>query len=75
MENGEELDIKFDDLKQRFFDTNQCRKYCNESSVDSKLCDSSGKIVERLRKITDYIRIDIPGPGGSEEGLTMGVRL
>ncbi|REC53999.1 hypothetical protein DRF62_11295 [Chryseobacterium piscium] len=66
VENGEELDIKFDVLKQRFFDINQWRKYCNKNSADFKLCDSSGKIVERLPKIADYIRIDIPGPGGSE---------
>lgn len=64
--NSKELDLKFDALKQRFFSINHWRKYCNESSADFTLCNSSGIIVERLPQIGDYIRIDIPGPGGKE---------
>lgn len=64
--NSKELDLKYDALKQRFFSINDWRKYCNESSADFKLCNSSGTIVDRLPKIGDYIRIDIPGPGGKE---------
>ncbi|MFL9832627.1 hypothetical protein [Chryseobacterium terrae] len=66
IENPQALETKFDILKQRFFAINNWRKYCRETSADFKLCDSSGNIVERLPEIGDYIRIDIPGPGGSE---------
>jgi hypothetical protein len=66
IDKTEDLDIKFNILKQRFFAINNWKKYCSESSADFRLCDSSGKTVERLPEIGDYIRIDIPGPGGRE---------
>ncbi|MGI9650798.1 hypothetical protein [Chryseobacterium sp. RLHN22] len=66
IENTEETNQKYNILKQRLFAINNWRKYCSESTTDFKLCDSEGKMVERLPKIGDYIRIDIPGPGGSE---------
>lgn len=64
--NSQDIDLKFNILKQRFLAINHWRKYCRESSTDFKLCDSTGRLVERLPQIGDYIRIDIPGPGGSE---------
>lgn len=64
--DNKDVDIKFDRLKQRFLSINNWRKYCPESTTEFKLCDSSGEIVDRLPQISDYIRIDIPGPGGSE---------
>lgn len=66
VESSEEIDLKFNILKQRFLAINHWRKYCRESSTDFKLCDSTGRLVERLPQMDDYIRIDIPGPGGSE---------
>lgn len=67
VENSNNVDLKFGILKQRLLSVNQWRDYCGESTTDFKLCDSSGRLVERLPQIGDYIRIDIPGPGGSED--------
>lgn len=64
--SSKELELKFNILKQRFFNINEWQKYCTDVLADFKLCDQSGKIVERLPEIGDYIRIDIPGPGGCE---------
>lgn len=61
-----DLDLKFTILKKRFLSINQWRDYCKESTTDFRLCDSVGKNVERFPQLGDYIRIDIPGPGGSE---------
>jgi len=66
IEKREEIEAKYNVLKQRLFSVNNWRRYCPESTTDFKLHDASGIIVERLPQIGDYIRIDIPGPGGSE---------
>ncbi|QQV04307.1 MULTISPECIES: hypothetical protein [Chryseobacterium] len=66
IEKHEDIDFQFNILKQRFFAINNWRKYCPESTTDFKLFDSAGIITERIPEIGDYIRIDIPGPGGSE---------
>lgn len=66
IEKNEEIEAKYNVLKQRFFAINNWRRYCPESTTDFKLYDASGEMVERLPKKGDYIRIDIPGPGGSE---------
>lgn len=60
------VDLKFTILKERFLSINHWREYCKESNTDFQLCDSSGKNVERFPQLDDYIRIDIPGSGGSE---------
>lgn len=65
IEDSSIIDLEFNILKQRFLAINNWRKYCRESSTDFKLCNSSGQIVNRLPEIGDFIRIDIPGPGGS----------
>ncbi|MCX8523840.1 hypothetical protein OF897_07875 [Chryseobacterium formosus] len=64
--NSSDLDLKFTILKKRFLSINQWRDYCKESATDFRLFDFAGKNVERLPQLGDYIRIDIPGPGGSE---------
>ncbi|MGD1317706.1 hypothetical protein [Chryseobacterium sp. 2R14A] len=66
IEKSEEIEAKYNVLKQRLFSVNNWRRYCPESTTDFKLHDASGIMVERLPKIGDYIRIDIPGPGGSD---------
>lgn len=57
---------KFVALKERFYSVNQWQKYCGENYADFRLHDSSGNFVERIPKVGDFIRIDIPGPGASE---------
>ncbi|MFY1046675.1 hypothetical protein [Chryseobacterium sp. GP-SGM7] len=64
--NSHDLDLQFTILKKRFLSINQWRDYCKESKTDFRLCDSAGKYVERFPQLGDYIRIDIPGPGGTE---------
>lgn len=53
-------------LKERFLSVNQWKSYCGEGFADFRLYDSLGNYVERLPKVGDFIRIDIPGPGGFE---------
>lgn len=53
-------------LKQRFLSVNEWKSYCGENFADFRLHDSLGEYVERIPKVGDYIRIDIPGPGGFE---------
>lgn len=53
-------------LKERFLSINQWKSYCGEGFADFRLYDSLGNYVERLPKVGDFIRIDIPGPGGFE---------
>ncbi|KQT18136.1 hypothetical protein ASG31_05225 [Chryseobacterium sp. Leaf404] len=61
----EDIDLQFHHLKERFFAINYWKNFCPESSADFKLCDLRGNTVERLPQTGDYIRIDIPGPGGT----------
>ncbi|MBD8081514.1 hypothetical protein [Chryseobacterium caseinilyticum] len=65
-ETEEDVEMRFHHLKERFFSINQWKEYCPESRADFKLCNLNGNIVERLPQEGDYIRIDIPGPGGKE---------
>lgn len=53
-------------LKQRFLSVNEWKSYCGENFADFRLHDSLGEYAERIPKVGDYIRIDIPGPGGFE---------
>lgn len=53
-------------LKERFLSVNQWKKYCGDSFADFRLHDALGNYVERIPKVGDFIRIDIPGPGGFE---------
>ncbi|AZA54670.1 hypothetical protein [Chryseobacterium sp. G0201] len=53
-------------LKERFLSVNQWKSYCGDSFADFRLHDSFGNYVERLPQVGDFIRIDIPGPGGFE---------
>lgn len=53
-------------LKERFLSINQWKNYCGEGFADFRLHDSLGNYVERFPKLGDFIRIDIPGPGGFE---------
>lgn len=64
--SSEDIDLKFNILKQRFLMINHWQKYCQKSTTDFKLCDSSGRLVERIPQIGDFIRIDFSGSGGSE---------
>ncbi|MCX8530831.1 hypothetical protein [Chryseobacterium luquanense] len=64
--DSDSLDLKFNILKKRLLSINHWKDYCRESTTDFKLCDSSGRLVERLPQIGDYIRIDISGHAGRE---------
>ena len=62
----EYVDFQFNILKQRLLSINNLRKYCPESTTDFQLFDSFGNKIERFPEMGDYIRIDVPGPGGKE---------
>lgn len=66
LENNDEIEIQFHHLKERFFGIGEWHKYCPETTADFKLCNFNGNVVDRLPQLGDYIRIDIPGPGGTE---------
>lgn len=53
---------KFQLLKERFFAFSEWKSYCGKGSADFRLYDSAGNPVQRIPKIGDFIRIDIPGP-------------
>jgi len=63
---NEDINTAFHLLKERFFGINDWKRFCPESSADFKLCNSTGDVISRLPECGDYIRIDIPGPGGTE---------
>lgn len=66
LETEDDIDIQFHLLKERFLGIGEWQKYCPETSADFKLCNANGNPVDRLPQLGDYIRIDIPGPGGTE---------
>ena len=53
-------------LKTRFYSINEWKDFCGEGFADFRLFDALGNPIEREPKAGDYVRIDIPGPGGSE---------
>ncbi|MCX8532404.1 hypothetical protein [Chryseobacterium luquanense] len=55
--NNQEIDSKFDILKEKFFDINKWGDYCKQGSIEFTLCDSSGNVVHRIPQIGDYIKI------------------
>lgn len=64
-ENVQEAELKYNLLKERFFDINKWNTYSNENIAEFTLCDSSGNTVHRLPFIGDYIKIllsDIKNP-------------
>lgn len=56
-ENIHEAELKYNILKQRFFEINKWGNYSKENITVFTLCDSSGNIVQRLPLIGDYIKI------------------
>jgi len=65
-DNPENTIAQYAILKERFLCVNQWKSYCGEGFADFRLHDSLGNYVDRLPKVGDFIRIDIPGPGGFE---------
>lgn len=57
---------QFKFLKQRFFNINHWQEYCGKMSSEFKLCDKQGFYVDRMPKLGDFFRIDIPGPGNPQ---------
>lgn len=57
IQNPEEIEFKFNILKERFLEINSWGNFCNENSIQFNLCDSSGKTVNRSPQIGDYIKI------------------
>ncbi|MBC6111406.1 hypothetical protein ACFOG5_22700 [Pedobacter fastidiosus] len=53
--------VKFGGIKERLLDVNNWGKYAGISAF--RLMDTHGIRAERLAIKTDFIRIDIPGPG------------
>lgn len=63
--NAQEGELKYNILRERFFEINKWGTYSKERNVVFTLCDSSGNIVDRLPLIGDYIKIllsDIKNP-------------
>ncbi|SHM39286.1 hypothetical protein SAMN05444360_111102 [Chryseobacterium carnipullorum] len=58
--------LKFELLKDRFFDVNRWESYCGKGFAAFKIYDSSGNEAQRMPQIGDCMRIDIPGPGEKE---------
>lgn len=65
-DNPEKTIAEYAILKERFLSVNQWKNYCGEGFADFRLHDSLGNDVDRFPKVGDFIRIDIPGPGGFE---------
>lgn len=65
-DNLEKTISQYTILKERFLEVNKWKSYCGEGFADFRLHDSLGNYVDRLPKVGDFIRIDIPGPGGFE---------
>lgn len=57
IQDSQEIDLKFNILKEKFFDINKWGNYCKETPTEFTLCDSSGETVQRLPQIGDYVKI------------------
>jgi hypothetical protein len=57
---------QFKILKERFFNINHWQEYCGKMSAEFRLCDMHGFYVDRMPKVGDFFRIDIPGPGNPQ---------
>lgn len=56
-DNAQETELKYNILKERFFDINKWGTYSKENIAEFTLCDSTAKSVDRLPIIGDYIKI------------------
>lgn len=63
----QEINTKFEVLKERFFSINQWKNYCGDASADFKHFDLSGNFVDRIPVKGDFIRIAISDPGTKKE--------
>lgn len=52
----------FDTARYRLLEINNWHEYAGVLSADFILTDDNGNKLERLAKVGDYIRIDVPGP-------------
>ncbi|WP_210149505.1 hypothetical protein [Chryseobacterium scophthalmum] len=57
LENAHEAELKYNILKERFFEINKWGAYSKDNIADFTLCDSSGDKVDRVPIIGDYIKI------------------
>ncbi|MFC0425824.1 hypothetical protein [Chryseobacterium scophthalmum] len=57
LENAHEAELKYNILKERFFEINKWGAYSKDNIADFTLCDSSGDKVDRSPIIGDYIKI------------------
>lgn len=60
------VDEKFQILKSRFLDINRWQEICKMGATEFKLFDNDGNHAQRDPTVGDYIRIDVPGPDGSD---------
>jgi hypothetical protein len=65
---GKEPEAKaiFERASIRLMDVNQWTDHCGALTAGFQLTDDEGEPLEGRAAIGDYIRIDIPGPGGAE---------
>lgn len=56
-ENTNETEVRFNALKERFFEISNWHSYSHKQQTKFTLCDSSGKTVQRPPQIGDYIQI------------------
>ncbi|MFL9832868.1 hypothetical protein [Chryseobacterium terrae] len=65
-DNADEIEVKYNILKERFFEINKWGNYSRENNAEFTLCDSSGQQINRPPIIGDYIKIllsEIKNPG------------
>ncbi|MCT2409860.1 hypothetical protein NZD88_20090 [Chryseobacterium antibioticum] len=60
------LPLKFQLLRERFFDVTKWKSYCGAGFAAFKLYDPKGCEAKRIPQKGDFMRIDIPGPGKKE---------
>lgn len=64
-ESSEQACEFYEIAKDRLLDVNHWAEVSDLPSATFRLCDSAGSEVDRLVKLGDYFRIDIPGPGNT----------
>ncbi|AZA74596.1 hypothetical protein SAMN05421682_102352 [Chryseobacterium indoltheticum] len=75
IQNAQEAEVKYNALKERFFEINKWGSYCKEINVAFTLCDSSGNPVQRSPIIGDYIKILLSESNKTESADYQWVRI
>lgn len=66
LKDDNEAKIFYEVVKERLLNVNNWHKVAGIICAKFQLIDANGKEIERSAKKGDYLKIDKPGPGGSE---------